>query len=45
MIIISGSTRSVAPLLGGSGQFASGSAIGPSAAAVKGSDIKILAAS
>src|SRR5581483_7354400 len=40
-----GSARSVAALLGGSTQFATGSATGPLAAAAKGSDIKILAAS
>jgi NitT/TauT family transport system substrate-binding protein len=43
--MITGSARSVAALLGGSTQFATGSATGPLAAAAKGSDIKILAAS
>ncbi|MGE5215520.1 MAG: ABC transporter substrate-binding protein [Chloroflexota bacterium] len=45
VIMITGSARSVAALLGGSTQFATGSATGPLAAAIKGSDIKILAAS
>jgi ABC-type nitrate/sulfonate/bicarbonate transport system substrate-binding protein len=45
VIMITGSARSVAALLGGSTQFATGSATGPLAAAAKGSDIKILAAS
>src|ERR1044071_9447211 len=45
VIMITGSARSVAALLGGSTQFATGSATGPLAAATKGSDIKILAAS
>lgn len=45
VIMITGSARSVAALIGGSTQFATGSATGPLAAAIKGSDIKILAAS
>ena len=45
VIMITGSARSVAALMGGSTQFATGSATGPLAAAIKGSDIKILAAS
>jgi NitT/TauT family transport system substrate-binding protein len=45
VIMITGSARSVAALFGGSTQFATGSATGPLAAAVKGSDIKIIAAS
>jgi NitT/TauT family transport system substrate-binding protein len=45
VIMITGSARSVAALMGGSTQFATGSATGPLAAAVKGSDIKIIAAS
>jgi NitT/TauT family transport system substrate-binding protein len=45
VIMITGSSRSVAALMGGSTQFATGSATGPLAAAIKGSDIKILAAS
>jgi ABC-type nitrate/sulfonate/bicarbonate transport system substrate-binding protein len=43
--MITGRARSVAALMGGSTQFATGSATGPLAAAIKGSDIKILAAS
>lgn len=45
VIMITGSARSVAALLGGSTQFATGSSTGPLAAAAKGSDIKMLAAS
>lgn len=45
VIMITGSARSVAALMGGSTQFATGSATGPLAAAIKGSDIQILAAS
>jgi len=45
VIMITGSSRSVAALLGGSTQFATGSSTGPLAAAAKGSDIKMLAAS
>ena len=45
VIMITGSARSVAALIGGSTQFATGSATGPLAAAIKGSDIRILAAS
>jgi NitT/TauT family transport system substrate-binding protein len=45
VIMITGSARSVAALMGGSTQFATGSATGPLAAAIKGSDIKIIAAS
>jgi NitT/TauT family transport system substrate-binding protein len=45
VIMITGSARSVAALMGGSTQFATGSGTGPLAAAVRGSDIKIIAAS
>ena len=45
VIMITGSARSVAALLGGSTHFATGSVTGPLAAAAKGSDIKVLAAS
>src|SRR6185503_10411160 len=45
VIMITGSARSVAALLGGSIHFATGSVTGPLAAAAKGSDIKVLAAS
>lgn len=45
VIMITGSARSVAALLGGSTQFATGSVTGPLAAAAKGLDIKVLAAS
>ena len=45
VIMITGSARSVAALMGGSTQLGTGSATGPLAAAIKGSDIKILAAS
>ncbi len=45
VVMITGSARSVAALIGGSTQFATGSATGPLAAAIKGSDIRILAAS
>ncbi len=45
VIMITGSARSVAALLGGSTQFATGSSTGPLAAAAKGSEIKLLAAS
>jgi NitT/TauT family transport system substrate-binding protein len=45
VIMITGSARSVAALMGGSTQFATGSATGPLAAAIKGSDVKIIAAS
>jgi len=45
IIMITGSARSVAALFGGSTQFATGSATGPLAAAVRGSDVKIIAAS
>jgi ABC-type nitrate/sulfonate/bicarbonate transport system substrate-binding protein len=45
VIMITGSARSIAALLGGSTQFATGSATGPLAAAAKGSDVKLLAAS
>jgi len=45
VIMITGSARSVAALFGGSTQFATGSATGPLAAAVRGTDIKIIAAS
>ncbi|HET8563770.1 MAG TPA: ABC transporter substrate-binding protein [Candidatus Binatia bacterium] len=45
VIMITGSARSVAALLGGSTQFATGSATGPLVAAARGTDIKIIAAS
>jgi NitT/TauT family transport system substrate-binding protein len=45
IIMITGAARSVAALLGGSTQFATGSATGPLAAMVRGSDIKLLGAS
>lgn len=45
VIMITGAARSVAALLGNSTQFSTGSATGPLAAAVRGSDIKIIAAS
>src|SRR5207344_2638546 len=40
-----GAARSVAALLGNSTQFSTGSATGPLAAAVRGSDVKVIAAS
>jgi len=43
--MITGSARSVAALMGGSTQFATGSATGPLAAGTKGLDIKMIAAS
>jgi NitT/TauT family transport system substrate-binding protein len=45
IIMITGAARSVAALLGNSTNFSTGSATGPLAAAIRGSDIKILAAS
>jgi len=45
VIMITGSARSVAALMGGSTQFATGSATGPLAAGTKGLDIKMIAAS
>jgi NitT/TauT family transport system substrate-binding protein len=45
IIMITGAARSVAALLGNSTHFATGSATGPLAAVVRGSDIKIIAAS
>src|ERR687892_2615329 len=45
IIMITGAARSVAALLGGSTQFATGSVTGPLAAIVRGSDIKVVAAS
>jgi ABC-type nitrate/sulfonate/bicarbonate transport system substrate-binding protein len=45
VIMITGSARSIAALLGNSTQFSTGSATGPLAAAVKGSDLKVIAAS
>ena len=45
VIMITGSARSVAALLGGSTQFATGSVVGPLAAVTRGSDIKLIAAS
>ena len=43
--MINGSARSVAALLGGSTQFATGSATGPIVAAARGADLKVIAAS
>jgi len=45
VIMINGSARSVAALLGGSTQFATGSATGPLVAAARGADIRVIAAS
>ena len=45
VIMINGSARSVAALLGGSTQFATGSATGPIVAAARGADLKVIAAS
>jgi NitT/TauT family transport system substrate-binding protein len=45
VIMINGSARSVAALLGGSTQFATGSATGPLVAAARGADVKVIAAS
>ncbi|MBM4296986.1 MAG: hypothetical protein FJ143_04530, partial [Deltaproteobacteria bacterium] len=45
VIMITGAARSVAALLGNSTHFATGSATGPLAAAVRGTDIKVIAAS
>jgi len=45
VVMITGSARSVAALLGGSTQFATGSSTGPLSAAAKGLDVKLLAAS
>ena len=45
VIMINGSARSVAALLAGSTQFATGSATGPLVAAARGADLKVLAAS
>jgi NitT/TauT family transport system substrate-binding protein len=45
IIMITGAARSVAALLGNSTHFSTGSATGPLAAAVRGSDIRIIAAS
>jgi len=45
VIMITGAARSVAALLGNSTHFSTGSATGPLAAIVRGSDIKIIAAS
>ena len=45
IIMITGAARSVAALLGNSTHFSTGSATGPLAAAVRGSDIKVIAAS
>jgi len=44
VIMITGAARSVAALLGNSTHFSTGSATGPLAAAVRGSDIKVIAA-
>jgi NitT/TauT family transport system substrate-binding protein len=45
VIMITGSARSVAALMGGSTQFATGSAVGPLAAVTRGADIRLIAAS
>jgi NitT/TauT family transport system substrate-binding protein len=45
IIMITGAARSVAVLLGNSTHFSTGSATGPLAAAVRGSDVKVIAAS
>jgi NitT/TauT family transport system substrate-binding protein len=45
IIMITGSARSVAALLGGSTQFATGSVTGPMAAITRGSDVKLIGAS
>jgi NitT/TauT family transport system substrate-binding protein len=45
VIMINGSARSVAALLGGSTQFANGSATGPLVAAARGADLRVIAAS
>lgn len=45
IVMITGAARSVAALLGSSTHFATGSATGPLAAAVRGSDLKVIAAS
>jgi NitT/TauT family transport system substrate-binding protein len=45
VIMITGAARSVAALLGNSTHFATGSATGPLAAAIRGSDLKVIAAS
>jgi NitT/TauT family transport system substrate-binding protein len=45
VIMINGSARSVAALLGGSTHFATGSATGPLVAAARGADLKVIAAS
>jgi NitT/TauT family transport system substrate-binding protein len=45
IIMITGSARSIAALLGGSTQFATGSATGSLAAIAKGTDMKVIAAS
>lgn len=45
IIMINGSARSVAALLAGSTQFATGSATGPLVAAARGADLKVVAAS
>jgi len=43
IVMITGAARSVAALLGNSTHFATGSATGPLAAAVRGSDLKVIA--
>jgi NitT/TauT family transport system substrate-binding protein len=45
IIMITGAARSVAALLGGSTQFATGSVTGPMAAMTRGSDMRLIAAS
>src|ERR671914_1528155 len=45
VIMITGAARSVAALLGNSTHFSTGSATGPLAAAVRGSEVKVIAAS
>src|SRR5918996_6637736 len=45
IIMITGAARSVAALLGGSTQFATGSVTGPMAAITRGSDVRLIGAS
>jgi len=45
VIMITGSARSVAALMGGSTQFGTGSVVGPMAAMTRGSDLRLIAAS
>jgi NitT/TauT family transport system substrate-binding protein len=45
IIMITGAARSIAALMGGSTQFATGSVTGPMAAITRGSDVRLIAAS